>query len=114
MDSASRVQIVKMIEALTSIVNLIVLTQIKYCVFIYLIFIFCLFCPFRAAPVAYEGSQAGVASELLLLAYATATRDPSCSFDLHHSSQQCRILNPLSEATNRTLNLMVLIWIGFR
>uniref|UniRef100_A0A8D0MA29 Opalin n=1 Tax=Sus scrofa TaxID=9823 RepID=A0A8D0MA29_PIG len=36
-----------------------------------------------------------------------ATQDLSCVFDLHHSSQQCQILNPLSEARDRTPNLMV-------
>ena len=33
--------------------------------------------------------------------------DLSCVYDLHHSSQQGRILNPLSEARDRTHNLMV-------
>ena len=33
---------------------------------------------------------------------ATATRDPSQACDLHHSSQQRRILNPLSKARDRT------------
>ena len=43
------------------------------------------------------------------LAYTTATamRDPSHVCDLHHSSPQCRILNPLREARDRTRNLMV-------
>ena len=47
-----------------------------------------------------EVPQLGVELELWLLAYTTvtATRDPSHVFDLHHSSQPCRILNPLSEA----------------
>ena len=38
--------------------------------------------------------------ELQLLAYATATVtwDPSCVIDLHYSSVQCQILNPLSKA----------------
>jgi len=31
---------------------------------------------------------------------ATTTPDPSCN--LHHSSRQCQILNPLSEARDRT------------
>ena len=45
-----------------------------------------------------------VKSELQLLACirATATQDPSCVGDLHHSSQQYRILNPLSEARDPT------------
>ena len=47
--------------------------------------------------------------ELLLPAYATVTAmpDPSRICDLHHSSQQCQILNPLSEARDQAWNLMV-------
>ena len=30
-----------------------------------------------------------------------------CVYDLHHSSQQCQILNPLSEAMDQTQNLVV-------
>ena len=46
--------------------------------------------------------------ELQLLAYttATATRDLSHIFNLHHSSQQHQILNPLSGARDRTHVLM--------
>ena len=40
-------------------------------------------------------------------AYTTATPDPNCVCDLHHSSQQRWILNPLIEAGDRTHNLMV-------
>ena len=49
-----------------------------------------------------------VESELQLLAYttATATQDPSHVCGLHHSSWQCRILNPLSEARDGTHILM--------
>ena len=56
-----------------------------------------------------EVSRLGVKSELQLSAYTTATAmpDPSCVFDLHHSSRQHRILDPLSEARDRTCNLMV-------
>ena len=41
----------------------------------------------------------GIKSELEPSAYATATatRHPSCICHLHHSSWQCRILNPLSK-----------------
>ena len=62
------------------------------------------FCLFRAAPVANGSSQAGVEVELQLLAYTTATVTPDLSriWDLHHSSWQCRILNPLSGARDRT------------
>ena len=54
------------------------------------------------------GPRLGAEWELQLPAYttATATQDLSLVFDLHHSSRQCRILNPLSEATDRTHNLM--------
>ena len=50
----------------------------------------------------------GVESELQLLAYTTAAamQDLSLIWDLHHSSQQCQILNPLSEARDRTCVLM--------
>ena len=60
-------------------------------------------------PRNMEVPRLGVESELLLLTYATATAswDPSWVCDLHHSSQQCWILNPLSEARDWTCNLMV-------
>lgn len=47
--------------------------------------------------------------------YTTATAKPdlSCVFDLHYSSWQCRILNPLSEARDRTRNLIVTSQICF-
>ena len=57
-------------------------------------------------PQHMEVPRLGVESELQLLAAATATWDPSCYCDLHHRSRQCQILNPLSEARDRTLILM--------
>ena len=67
----------------------------------------------RGSSEAYGGSQArsqarsqaGVESELQLPAYATATAtpDPSRVCNLHHSSWQCWILNPLSKAKDRIL-----------
>ena len=50
----------------------------------------------------------GVKLEMQLPAYATATAtpDPSCVCNLHHSSWQHRILNPLSKASNQTGILM--------
>ena len=56
---------------------------------------------FRAAPLAQEVPRLEVELELhLLAAYATVTAmpDPILICDLHDSSQQCRILNPLCEA----------------
>ena len=55
-----------------------------------------------------EVPRLGVELELQLPAYTTATAmpDPSRSCNLHHSSQQCWILNPLSKAGDRTCILM--------
>ena len=56
-----------------------------------------------------EVPRLGVELELQLLAYTTATAaaDLSHICDLHHSSQQRQILNPLSEVRDQTSNLMV-------
>ena len=54
-----------------------------------------------------------IESELLLLATATATPDLRCICDLYHSSWQPWILNPLSEARDRTLILMDTTQIDF-
>ena len=50
----------------------------------------------------------GVLLEPQLPAYiiATATQDPSHIYNLHYSSQQCWILNPLGEAKDQTHILM--------
>ena len=47
-----------------------------------------------------EVPRLGVELELQLRVYTTATvtQDPSYICDLHHSSQQCQILNPFSKA----------------
>ena len=44
-----------------------------------------------------EVSRVGVESKLQLLTYTTptATWDPNCICNLHHSSWQCWILDPL-------------------
>ena len=58
--------------------------------------------------MAYGVPRLGVESELQLLAYATATAtwDPRHVCDLHHSSWQRQIPDPLSEARNLTRILM--------
>ena len=55
-----------------------------------------------------EVPRLGVQLELQVLAYAraTATRDPSHICNLHLSSRQCQILNPLSKARDGTCILM--------
>ena len=57
----------------------------------------------------------GVELELELPAYATATanQDLSRVCDLYHSSQQCWILNPLSEARDGTNILMDTSWVCY-
>ena len=56
-----------------------------------------------------EVPRLGVESELQLLAYttATATQDPRRVCNLHHSSWQHRIPNPLSKARDQTQNLRI-------
>ena len=58
-----------------------------------------------------EVPRLGVESELQPPAYTTATamKDLSGVCNLHHSSQKHQILNPQSEARDRTPTLMVLI-----
>ena len=61
-------------------------------------------------PWHMEVPRLGVKSELHLpataTATATATQELNLVVDLHHSSRQNRILNPLSEARDRTCVLM--------
>ena len=56
-----------------------------------------------------EIPRLGVELELLPPAYATATAmpDPSRVCNLHHKLTATRILNPLSEASGQSRNLMV-------
>ena len=74
--------------------------------FNFLLFIYFLL---GAAHVAYGGSQArGLIRAIvagLCQSHSNVGSEPVC--DPHHSSQQRRILNPLSTAGDRTCNLMV-------
>ena len=80
---------------------------------IFAINFFCLFVFLGPHPRHTEIPRRGVQSKLMLPAYtrATATRDLSHICDLHHSAQQCRILNPLSEARDQTSVLMGAGWV---
>ena len=74
-----------------------------------ILFFFCLFIFLGSHLQTMEVPRLGVQTELQLPAYARATAVPDLSHvcDLHHSSQQCQILNPLNETGDRTHNLMV-------
>jgi len=79
-------------------------------VFLFFVFCFLFFFVFLGPhPRHMEVPRLGVELELLLPAYARATAmpDPSCVCNLHHSSWQRQILNPLSEARDQTRNPMV-------
>ena len=78
-----------------------------------LFFLFFVFCSLGPRLRHMEVPRLGVESELQPVAYATATatRDLSHVCDLHHSSQQRRILNPLSDVRDRTRVLMDPSWV---
>ena len=78
---------------------------------IIIIIIIIIICLFKATPMAYGGSQARGQNGT----YTTAIATPDLSHDchLHHSSGQHRILNPLSEARDRTCLLMDASQISF-
>ena len=75
--------------------------------FLFYLFIFLVFLGLH--PRRMEVPRLGFEYELQLLAYsrASVTWNLNHICDLHHSSQQCRILNTLSEAGDQTHNLMV-------
>ena len=82
-----------------------------YCVFFFLGFFFLLFCfcflVFLGPHPRYlEVPRLDIKSELQVPACTTATAmgDLSHACHLHHSSQQCQILNPLSDTRDRTLH----------
>ena len=58
-----------------------------------------------------EVLRLGVKLELQLPAYTPATgmADPNSICDLHHSSRQYRILNPLSEARDEPTSSWILV-----
>ena len=81
--------------------------ELPSCCFVFFFF------HFRATPPAYGSSQARGRIRLQLLDYtiATATPDLSQVCNLHHSSWQCQILNPLSEARDQTHILVDTSWV---
>ena len=85
--------------------------------FFFFIFNF-FFLLFRAtpAPVVYVNSQArdwiGATATGLHHSHSNVS-DPSFVCNLHHSSQKCQILHPLSETRDRSHILMDTSWIHF-
>ena len=81
------------------------------------IFLYCFFFFSFLGPHLWHMKfpRLGVELKLQPLATATATARPDVSHicNLHHSSQQCWILNPLTKARNRTRNLIVTRLIHF-
>ena len=66
-----------------------------HCIYLIIVFIFCFLRPhLRHLEVPRLGVESAL--QLLAIATATATSDLSHICDLHHSSWQCQILNPLS------------------
>ena len=78
------------------------------------IYLFIYFCFLEQYLLHKEVPRLGVKLELQLPAYTTVTamRDTSCLYEqLHssHSSWQCWILNPLSEARDEPTSLWILV-----
>ena len=72
-------------------------------------FLFSSFLRFMAYPMACSQSRCRIGATAASLCHShsnTATQDPSRILDLHHSSWQLGILNPLNEARDRTHILM--------
>ena len=81
----------------------------NFILFYFILFYFILFFCFLGLHSQHmEVPSLGVELEPQLPAYvtATATRDPNCVCDLHHSSRQCRIPDTLSKSRDRTHILM--------
>ena len=96
--------------SLTIFLILAILVDMEWCLIVGFFCLFvCLFLVFLGLHSRHmEVPRLGVQQELQQLAHAgaIATQGPSCICDLHHSSQQLQILNPLSESRDRTRVLM--------
>ena len=75
--------------------------------------VFCFLCLFRAVPAAYGSSQARgpTGAAAAIFDTATAKQDLSHVCNLHHSSWQCQILNPLSKARDQPMSSQTLCWV---
>ena len=76
--------------------------------FFFFFFFFCFLGPhLRHMQVARLGVQSDMSATYTT---ATAMPDPTCVFDLHHSSCQCWILNLLSGVRDRPSSSWRLVW----
>ena len=90
--------------------KLMFISSMKMCLKIRLyVFFFLSFVFLELYLLHMEVPSLGDSLELQLPAYTTAKATPDLRrvFDLHHSSRQCQILDPLREAKDRTCNLNV-------
>ena len=81
---------------------------------IFYLFLFLFFCFLGPHPWHMEVPRLGVKLKLQLPAFTMAIRNLSCICDLHHSSWQHCIPDPLSEARDQTCVLMDTSQICFR
>ena len=108
---------VDLFDGLLLCLNMHRLTMPQYVVlFSTVILFFFLFFFLGLHPWRMKVPRLGVESELQLPDYTTATaaQDPSCICNLHRSSRQCGIHDPLSEDRDRTCILMDAGQIRFR
>ena len=84
---------------------------VRFFPFYLFIYLF-VFLPFLGPlPVAQGGSQARGRIRAVAAGLCESHSNAGSVCNLHHSSRQCRILNPLSKARDRTRNPMVPSWI---
>ena len=92
----------------------VILKSKFFCIVVFFFFFFfCFFC-FWAAPVAYGSSQTRGQIKARAISLHHSFSNVGCKVhlhDLHHSSPQHQILNPLSRAWDRTLVLMDTNWV---
>jgi len=95
---------IKLLISLTSLIFNFFFVFLSFLLLLLLLLLF-----LGPLPRHMEVPRLGVESEPQPPAYAraTATRDPSCVCNPHHSSRQLRIVNPLSKGRDRTRNPMV-------
>ena len=107
----SIIKLLKVIESLKITPNLD--SSIFFCLLVFCFFIFLIF---RATLAAYGSSQARglIGAAAWVTTTATAMPDLSWVCNLHLSSRQCRILNPLSEVRDQTHVLMDTSWVSCR